>query len=69
VGTAPHNQTLSEHRAAAVKAYMVHAGIDGARLTTVGLGSTRPVATNDTSIGRAQNRRVEVSKGGEANAR
>jgi outer membrane protein OmpA-like peptidoglycan-associated protein len=63
VGTGPHNQTLSEKRAAAVKAYMVHAGIDGARLSTVGLGATRPVATNDTSIGRAQNRRVEVATG------
>ncbi|HXH37929.1 MAG TPA: hypothetical protein VNN08_04840 [Thermoanaerobaculia bacterium] len=37
-------------------------GIDVARLTTAGLGSTKPVAGNDTASGRAQNRRVELAK-------
>jgi OmpA-OmpF porin, OOP family len=61
-GTADHNQTLSEQRAAAVKAYLVKAGIAADRLTTTGFGATKPVSTNTTSLGRSQNRRVEVAK-------
>lgn len=60
--SAEHNRALSERRAAAVKAYLVSAGIDGARLTTKGLGSSRPAASNATAMGRAQNRRVELVK-------
>ena len=60
--TPQHNQGLSERRAASVKNYLVTAGIDGSRLTTVGYGQTKPVASNDTPIGRAQNRRVELGK-------
>src|SRR3569623_1290378 len=37
-------------------------GIEGDRMTTAGLGQTKPVASNDTAIGRAQNRMVEVVK-------
>ena len=58
--TPEHNQTLSEGRANAVKAYLVSAGIDGSKLTTKGLGATQPVASNDTALGRAANRRVEL---------
>src|ERR1700756_2095004 len=58
--TPEHNQTLSEGRANAVKAYLTGAGIDAARLTPKGLGSTQPVASNDTALGRAANRRVEL---------
>ncbi len=61
-GAADHNQTLSEKRAAAVKVYLVKAGVKADRLTTSGLGSTKPVGSNDTSLGRSQNRRVEVTK-------
>jgi outer membrane protein OmpA-like peptidoglycan-associated protein len=61
--TAAHNQQLSQRRAEAVKAYLQKAGIDGARLKAAGLGATRPVAGNETEIGRAQNRRVELVKG------
>jgi len=61
--TAAHNQTLSEKRAAAVKAYLVTAGVAAARLSAQGFGATKPVADNTTSIGRAQNRRVELVKG------
>lgn len=57
---ATHNRQLSERRAAAVKAWLVAAGVDGARLATKGLGATMPVATNATPLGRAQNRRVEL---------
>jgi len=46
-----------------VKAYLQKAGIDGGRLKAAGLGATKPVASNDSAIGRAQNRRVELVKG------
>ena len=59
---AAHNQTLSQARADAVKAYLTSAGIDGGRLRTVGLGATKPVAGNDSAAGRAENRRVELVK-------
>jgi outer membrane protein OmpA-like peptidoglycan-associated protein len=60
--TAQRNQLLSERRAAAVKAFLVAGGIDAARLATAGFGATRPVATNESAIGRAENRRVELVK-------
>jgi outer membrane protein OmpA-like peptidoglycan-associated protein len=59
-GTAAHNQTLSEQRARAVLAYLTAAGIAADRLQSVGFGATKPVAANDTGLGRAQNRRVEL---------
>jgi outer membrane protein OmpA-like peptidoglycan-associated protein len=62
VGGDPHNQTLSEKRAASVKAYLVTAGVNAARLTTQGFGAGKPVASNDTELGRSQNRRVEIVK-------
>lgn len=64
VGDAAANQTLSQARAASVQAWLVQHGVDGARITSVGYGKTRPVATNDTDEGRAKNRRVEIAKGG-----
>jgi outer membrane protein OmpA-like peptidoglycan-associated protein len=57
-----HNNQLSQKRAESVKAYLVTSGIDAARLTSSGLGSTKPVAGNDTASGRTQNRRVELAK-------
>ena len=53
------NQQLSETRAQAVKAEMVHLGITDSRLTAKGYGDTKPLAANDTPEGRATNRRVE----------
>ena len=53
------NQPLSEKRSMAVKAWLVDNGIDAERLTTKGLGDTKPLSSNDTAEGRANNRRVE----------
>ncbi|MBY8963834.1 OmpA family protein [Flavobacterium sp. D11R37] len=54
------NQTLSENRAAAVVTYLVEHGIARDRLMSVGFGETKPIASNKTAAGKAQNRRVEV---------
>jgi OOP family OmpA-OmpF porin len=63
VGAAAANQTLSDKRAAAVKAYLVqNFQVDAARLTSKGFGSTKPVAPNDDEAGRQKNRRVELVK-------
>jgi outer membrane protein OmpA-like peptidoglycan-associated protein len=62
IGNAAHNQTLSEKRAAAVKAYLTKAGVEEKRLATNGFGASKPVAGNDTSLGRSENRRVEIVK-------
>lgn len=55
------NLGLSQRRAAAVKSALVtHYGIDAGRLTPQGFGETRPRASNETAVGRADNRRVEL---------
>lgn len=59
-GPDAYNQSLSERRAAAVRQYLTSNGISGGRLSTAGFGESNPVATNATSDGRAQNRRVEL---------
>lgn len=53
------NLKLSQERAEAVRAYLVDKGLDPARFGALGYGETRPVATNKTGTGRAQNRRIE----------
>ena len=60
-GTAAYNMELSIDRANAVKLYLVNSGVRGNNLTTKGHGATKPVASNDTETGRAQNRRVEIN--------
>lgn len=60
VGSAEYNQQLSERRANAVKSYLVAAGIAPSRLKAMGFGFSKPIASNDTTLGRAQNRRVEL---------
>lgn len=60
-GTEPYNLKLSQRRAQSVKQYLSGHGVDSKRLTVEAYGESRPVATNDTEEGRAQNRRVELN--------
>lgn len=57
-----YNLALSSNRSAAVKAELVARGVLASRLTTQGFGETRPRDTNDTLLGRARNRRVELTR-------
>ncbi len=59
-GSANANQVLSQKRAEAVRDALQHAGIDPSRMTAVGVGAERPVASNETTDGRAKNRRVDI---------
>ena len=62
-GDAEQNLELSKRRAEALKNVLVtQFSVDAGRLTTAGLGATKPMDTNDTPAGRAQNRRVELVK-------
>jgi outer membrane protein OmpA-like peptidoglycan-associated protein len=60
VGGDEYNQTLSEQRGGSVRDYLIQQGMPGTSVTTRGFGKTQPVASNDTSAGRQQNRRVEL---------
>ncbi len=60
VGSEAYNKKLSLRRADSVRRYLVKHGIPADRVTTEGFGESRPVASNDTADGRAQNRRVEL---------
>jgi len=59
-GSAEYNQRLSVRRAQAVAAYLIGAGAGMQQVEAVGLGSSRPVAPNDTAESRAKNRRTEI---------
>lgn len=59
-GSEAYNQALSERRAQAVANYLGRRGVDPVRMATMGYGETRPVASNETAEGKAQNRRVEI---------
>lgn len=60
VGDPKDNQKLSEERAQTVRDALAAAGVDPKKMTTVGVGPSYPIASNQTDEGRAQNRRVEV---------
>ncbi|HEV2323119.1 MAG TPA: OmpA family protein [Terracidiphilus sp.] len=66
VGGDAMNQTLSENRADSVRNYLVQQGVGVGSVSAKGFGNTEPVASNDTSAGRQQNRRVELVVSGDA---
>lgn len=61
VGSDDYNYTLSEQRAQSAADHLMSLGISGSRINIVGLGEAEPVASNETSAGRQENRRVEVA--------
>jgi outer membrane protein OmpA-like peptidoglycan-associated protein len=65
IGTELFNQDLSEKRAEGVRTYLTQQGVPESSTTATGFGKTRPIASNDTSEGRQQNRRVELIVSGE----
>lgn len=60
VGAPAMNMDLSQRRAYSVANILVGAGVPPGRISTYGMGEDRPVASNETASGRAQNRRVEI---------
>jgi outer membrane protein OmpA-like peptidoglycan-associated protein len=66
VGGDSMNQTLSENRAGSVRDYLVQSGVANNSVSAKGFGNTLPVASNDSSAGRQQNRRVELLVSGDA---
>ena len=66
VGSDAMNQTLSENRAGTVRDYLVQEGVAMSAVSAKGFGNRLPVASNDNSSGRQQNRRVELLVSGEA---
>ena len=61
VGSETTNQKLSEARANSVRDFLIDKGIGADRLTAIGYGESKPIATNNTRAGKAQNRRVEIN--------
>ena len=61
VGSDSYNQKLSEQRASSVARYLQSRGVANQRLQTYGYGESRPVDSNETESGRANNRRVEIT--------
>ncbi len=66
VGGDAMNQTLSENRAGSVRDYLVQQGVATSSVSSRGFGNTLPVASNENSSGRQQNRRVELLVSGDA---
>ncbi len=60
VGGESLNQRLSEERADRIRDFLISEGVAIGRITAIGFGESLPIATNDTQVGRAQNRRVEI---------
>ena len=61
VGTDEYNFALSERRAQAAADYLMTRGLPPSKINITGLGESEPVASNDTEMGRQQNRRVEIA--------
>jgi outer membrane protein OmpA-like peptidoglycan-associated protein len=61
-GSAALNKRLSAARANAVREYLIAKGVAASRLTAAGYGPSKPIASNKTAAGRAQNRRVELTR-------
>ncbi|HEY7495042.1 MAG TPA: OmpA family protein [Candidatus Tectomicrobia bacterium] len=61
IGSDAYNQELSQQRADAVRGFLIQNGIGAERITAQGRGKSYPVASNDTEVGRQQNRRVEIT--------
>ncbi len=61
VGSSASNQKLSESRANSVRDFLINEGIKQDRLKAMGYGEEKPIASNKTSLGRKQNRRVEIN--------
>ncbi|MEE9226695.1 MAG: OmpA family protein [Acidobacteriota bacterium] len=59
-GSEVHNQNLSERRAGSVRNFLIGRGLDAERMVAVGYGENHPVASNESSQGRNQNRRVDI---------
>ncbi|UHQ56990.1 OmpA family protein [Microbulbifer sp. YPW16] len=59
-GDENRNKALSQQRADAVKQMLVEKGIDESRITSMGMGSAKPLADNATEAGKQQNRRISV---------
>ena len=60
-GNATFNKELSQKRADALRERFMADGIDGGRLSAVGYGAEKPIATNDTAEGQDANRRIEIN--------
>jgi outer membrane protein OmpA-like peptidoglycan-associated protein len=59
VGSNESNLKLSQERAESVRSYLLSKKLPANRVTSIGFGETRPIASNDTEEGKSQNRRVE----------
>ena len=59
-GNDAFNLNLSQKRTESVKRYLIGKGVAESRLTAIGFGESKPIASNKTAIGRAKNRRVEL---------
>lgn len=62
IGSNEYNMRLSRARAESVKNFLIARGVAAERIATAWFGEERPIATNETDAGRAQNRRVEINR-------
>jgi outer membrane protein OmpA-like peptidoglycan-associated protein len=59
VGNKSYNLKLSENRAKSVANFLISKGIDASRITSIGMGNSKPILSNESEVGRKANRRVE----------